>query len=50
MAIAAWKDTAVRDIGYAFRQFIRNPVFTLVAIISLALGIGGQQRNFQHYE
>lgn len=46
MAIAAWKDTAVRDIGYAFRQFIRNPVFTLVAVISLALGIGANSAIF----
>jgi len=46
MASAAWKDTAVRDIGYAFRQFIRNPVFTLVAVISLALGIGANSAIF----
>ena len=29
-----------RDISYAFRVLIRNPGFTLVAMISLALGIG----------
>src|SRR5437660_5707679 len=30
----------LRDVAYAFRVFLRNPGFTLVAVISLALGIG----------
>src|ERR1700704_4264853 len=29
-----------RDVTYAFRVLARNPGFTLVAVISLALGIG----------
>src|SRR5215472_8769761 len=30
----------VRDVAYALRVFVRNPGFTLVAVVSLALGIG----------
>ena len=34
-------DTVLQDIGYAFRQFVRRPGFAAVAVVSLALGIGG---------
>src|SRR5579864_6792613 len=46
MRFADWKDTVVKDVLYALRQFIRNPVFTIVAITSLAFGIGANTAIF----
>lgn len=46
MNLAAWRDTLRRDIGYALRQFVRNPVFSLVAVVSLAIGIGANTAMF----
>ena len=36
----------LQDIRYSLRQFIKNPEFTLTALISLALGIGATTAVF----
>src|SRR5258708_12620069 len=40
MNLAGWIGSFLGDIRYALRQFVRNPAFTAVAVVSLALGIG----------
>src|SRR6478672_10455767 len=46
MQKASWLDTLLRDVRCALRQFARNSLFTIVAMISLAIGIGADTAIF----
>ncbi|MGP8175065.1 MAG: ABC transporter permease [Terracidiphilus sp.] len=41
-----WLGTVMQDVRYAVRGFRRNPVFTVTAIATLALGIGATSTIF----
>jgi putative ABC transport system permease protein len=46
MSIALWLEELRDDVKFAFRQLIAAPAFTLVATITLALGIGANSAIF----
>jgi predicted permease len=44
--ISVWLDQLRQDVGYALRSMVKNPAFTTLVALSLALGIGANTAIF----